>query len=77
MLSTKVSQQKNQLQLLQKALKDSEPALISQNRSNSKRKPHEMVDHTETICWQFADELLSVFDHFVILVLKWLIKNQW
>ena len=29
-----------------------------------------MVKHTQTIRWQIADELLSVFDHFVILALK-------
>ena len=29
-----------------------------------------MVKHTQTIRRQFADELLSVFDHFVILALK-------
>ena len=29
-----------------------------------------MVKHTQTIRRQFADECLSVFDHFVGLVLK-------
>ena len=29
-----------------------------------------MVTHTQTICRQIADELLSVFDHFVGLALK-------
>ena len=29
-----------------------------------------MAKHTQTICRQIADELLSVFDHFVELTLK-------
>ena len=33
-----------------------------------------MVKHTQTICHQIADEL-SVFDHFVKLALKGLMKN--
>ena len=28
-----------------------------------------MVQHTQTICWQFADELFEC-DHFMILALK-------
>ena len=34
-----------------------------------------MVKHTQTICRQFPDEFLSVFDHFVNLALKGLIDN--
>ena len=33
-----------------------------------------MVKDTQTIRWQFADELLSVFDHFVGLALKGVIS---
>ena len=35
-----------------------------------KRQSHKMVKHTQTIRRQFADELLSVFDHFMNLALK-------
>ena len=35
-----------------------------------KRQSHKMVKRTQTIRRQFADEFLSVFDHFVKLALK-------
>ena len=35
-----------------------------------KRQNHKMVKHTQTIRWQFADELFDVFDDFVGLALK-------
>ena len=34
------------------------------------RQFHKMVKHTQTIQRQIADELFSVFDHFVGLALK-------
>ena len=34
-----------------------------------------MVKHTQTMRWQFVDELFGVFDHFVKLALKGL--NSW
>ena len=33
------------------------------------RQPHKIVKHTQTICWEIADEL-SEFDHFVGLGLN-------
>ena len=35
-----------------------------------------MVKHTQTICWQIADELLSEFAHFVGLALKVLMTTK-
>ena len=35
-----------------------------------KGQPHKMVKHTQTIRWQQATNCLSVFDHFVGVVLK-------
>ena len=35
-----------------------------------------MVKHTQTIGRQIADELLNVFEHFVKLALKGLIRKQ-
>ena len=38
------------------------------------RQPYKMDKHTETICRQQPTNCLSVFDHFVELALKGLIK---
>ena len=35
-----------------------------------KRKPHKMVNHTQTICWLLPTNCLSMFDHLVGLALK-------
>ena len=35
-----------------------------------KCQPHKMVKHTQIIRRQFADDLFSVFDHFMGLALK-------
>ena len=40
-----------------------------------KRQPHIMVKHTQTIRWQFAEEL-SVSGYFVRLSLKGLTKTE-
>ena len=40
-----------------------------------KRQPHKMVKHTQTIHRLLPKNCLSVFDHFVGLVLKGLIIN--
>ena len=36
-------------------------------------QPHKMVKHTQKLCWLFSTKSLSVFKHFVELVLKGLI----
>ena len=41
-----------------------------------KCQPHKMVKHTHTIRWQFADDLFSVFDHFMSMALKRFKKIQ-
>ena len=42
----------------------------------NKRKPHEMVKHTQTIRWQHPTNCLSVFDHFWGLAFKGLVYND-
>ena len=42
----------------------------------NKRKPHEMVKHTQTIRWQYPTNCLSVFDHFWGLAFKELVYND-
>ena len=45
-------------------------------RKPFKHQPHKLVRHFQAICRQIADELLSVFDHFVGLALKGLKADE-
>ena len=40
-------------------------------------QPHKMVKQTQNICRQKPTNCLSVFDHYVGLVLKGLIAGNW
>ena len=42
----------------------------------SKRQPHKMFKHTQTILWQQPTNCLSVFNHYVELTLKGLRINS-
>ena len=46
---------------------------VTQYSKAFKRQPHKIVKHTQTILRQQPTNFLSVFDHFVWLVLKGLI----